>query len=135
MSDFPLEGGCMLKCATKMNCGHTCPKMCHANDRSHSIFKCREKCARSCPAGHPCPVKCFVNCPPCSVKVTKTLACLHEQVAKCHGDPAKEFCYTIVWKVTTVTYCVTSKLIIFKNWPIDFTNLRPWKRPGVRSAS
>ena len=89
----------MEKCSAKINCGHICPKLCHANDRDHIHFQCQEKCTRLCPVGHSCPARCSMDCPPCLVLVTKTLECSHEQLVECHSDPATEFCKTIVWKV------------------------------------
>ncbi len=99
MTDFPPEGGCMEKCALRMNCGHTCPKICHTSDRDHLLIECQEKCTRLCPVGHPCPKKCFKDCHPCMESVTKTLPCTHEQDVWCFKDPAQVFCKTVVWKV------------------------------------
>jgi hypothetical protein len=89
----------MNKCSFKMSCGHTCPKICHADDRDHALVKCKENCTRFCSVGHPCPKKCFKDCNPCMERVTKMLPCTHEQMVLCHQDPAKVFCQTSVWKV------------------------------------
>ena len=89
----------MAKCLAEMPCGHSCPQMCHAMDRNHARFKCKEPCTRACPVGHPCPKECFKDCHPCLGKVAKTLPCSHEHVLACSEDPAEQFCPTMLWKV------------------------------------
>ena len=99
--DFPPEGGCLEKCQSKMLCGHICPKLCHAEDRDHEVFKCQENCTRLCPDGHPCDKKCFIKCL-CRVKVMKTLPCGHEQEVECYQKTADVKCLTKMWKVNLI---------------------------------
>lgn len=42
---FP-EGGCDLMCESQLSCGHMCTKLCHANDKEHRLYQCRETCGK-----------------------------------------------------------------------------------------
>ncbi|KAI9551691.1 hypothetical protein GHT06_022027 [Daphnia sinensis] len=98
-SHFPPEGGCFVKCATQMPCGHICPKICHAEDRDHTRQKCHEACLRYCAVGHKCPKMCYKDCNPCLTRIPKVLVpCNHTQITECHRDPATEYCLTKVVK-------------------------------------
>lgn len=60
------EGGCILPCTQRLNCGHACPNRCHSQLLHGSVF-CLEPCTRrkqGCdhlcplPCGQPCHTKC-----------------------------------------------------------------------------
>lgn len=43
---------CEEKCATHLECGHICMKLCHGDeDPYHLMVKCVEPCSRECPSG------------------------------------------------------------------------------------
>ncbi|CAG4956216.1 unnamed protein product [Colias eurytheme] len=93
------EGGCMLKCDSKLSCSHACPLICHAYDRNHDEIRCIEKCERIlCDLQHVCPLWCAQECTPCKVEVEKTLPCGHINKVPCHIDPNtdKVLCHKIV---------------------------------------
>ncbi|XP_048205561.1 NFX1-type zinc finger-containing protein 1 isoform X2 [Perognathus longimembris pacificus] len=94
-SDFQKvpEGGCSLPCEFRLSCGHVCTRACHPYDAAHTEFQCMKPCQKViCPDGHRCPLVCFQECPPCQVKVPKTVPqCGHEQMVPC-SLPASAFC-------------------------------------------
>ena len=119
MIDFPPEGGCFVKCQTKMPCGHICPKICHAEDREHLKQKCHEACLRTCSVGHPCPKSCYKDCNPCLTKVPKVLPCNHTQITECHKDPKEEYCITKIMKVQVYQYIIhLFRFILIYNFQI-----------------
>ncbi|XP_028173495.1 NFX1-type zinc finger-containing protein 1-like isoform X1 [Ostrinia furnacalis] len=83
------EGGCRLMCNKNLpECGHRCPRICHAYDRGHTDVHCSLDCERIiCELGHVCPLKCAVKCRPCKQPVVKTLPCGHKQTVHCHLEP------------------------------------------------
>lgn len=87
---FAPEGGCNLKCAWRLKCGHACMTKCHSK-LLHSAVRCLERCQRTreccdheCPkyCGDPCPALCEVPVPnvtfPCG-HIPKELPCLQAQ--------------------------------------------------------
>lgn len=93
------EGGCLQFCTVKLNCGHTCDKICHALNRDHSNIKCSYPCMRKCEANlHPCRKLCYRNCGSCYKKVEKTLPCGHQLSMECHRDPQQISCKVLVEK-------------------------------------
>lgn len=98
ISDFNKapEGGCLKMCTFRLDCGHVCKRHCHILDSSHKKFKCMEKCTFSCEKGHPCSSLCFKKCPPCAVKIAKTVPqCGHTQNIPCHMDPGSFVCQVL----------------------------------------
>ncbi|EDO30690.1 predicted protein, partial [Nematostella vectensis] len=95
-SDFKAapEGGCMVPCATRLECGHVCEKVCHPGDPDHVEYECRKPCPKKlCDLGHDCPRRCFQKCEPCKVLVAKVIPkCQHEQQIPCHVEPEKFKC-------------------------------------------
>ncbi|XP_032225689.2 NFX1-type zinc finger-containing protein 1 isoform X1 [Nematostella vectensis] len=95
-SDFKAapEGGCMVPCATRLECGHVCEKVCHPGDPDHVEYECRKPCPKKlCDLGHDCPRRCFQKCEPCKVLIAKVIPkCQHEQQIPCHVEPEKFKC-------------------------------------------
>uniref|UniRef100_A0A8D0HP35 NFX1-type zinc finger-containing protein 1 n=1 Tax=Sphenodon punctatus TaxID=8508 RepID=A0A8D0HP35_SPHPU len=87
-SDFAQipDGGCTLKCETRLACGHPCTRRCHPYDRNHHSFVCQFPCSKTlCKLNHKCPRKCNEACKPCDVKVEKIISdCGHSQMVPCH---------------------------------------------------
>ena len=84
------EGGCLEKCAFRLYCGHSCPRLCHPIDQEHKKAKCNQKCPNILECGHKCRYKCFQcksGCRPCSEPVAKTIMCGHKIEMPCHQDP------------------------------------------------
>ncbi|XP_047991491.1 NFX1-type zinc finger-containing protein 1-like [Leguminivora glycinivorella] len=87
------EGGCLLNCKYNMQCGHPCPRMCHAYDRAHDTIWCIRDCERKiCEIeGHKCPFDCSTTCEPCKRYMVKQLPCGHTKALQCYmaaDDPA-----------------------------------------------
>ncbi|CAG8483135.1 445_t:CDS:10, partial [Ambispora gerdemannii] len=80
--EFPPDGGCFRKCGELMDCGHLCPRDCHAF--SHDRVSCREPCLRKLPCGHPCKKECRHPCGPCEVQVEIQPKCGHIKEMPCH---------------------------------------------------
>ncbi|XP_054840650.1 NFX1-type zinc finger-containing protein 1-like [Eublepharis macularius] len=80
------DGGCTLKCQTRLECGHPCTRRCHPCDTEHRTNTCEFPCSKSlCAFSHKCPRKCGESCEPCSVKVEKVIPkCGHSQMVPCH---------------------------------------------------
>ena len=68
------EGGCMLPCDYRLDCGHVCEVACHPVDREHEEYTCRKKCLRLLCGDHQtrCKKDCHYGspCGPCPVQVT-----------------------------------------------------------------
>ncbi|KAF4124507.1 Superfamily I DNA and/or RNA helicase [Geosmithia morbida] len=59
---FSPDGGCILPCQKRLDCGHACPGRCHS-DMIHRSAKCLEPCQTLWPeCGHGCPLPCWQNC-------------------------------------------------------------------------
>ena len=90
------EGGCQLRCNFRLNCGHTCPRLCHPIDQEHKYAKCKQKCQNKLECGHICKYKCFEcieGCRPCSEPVVRRIdLCRHEIKMPCHQDPSTFAC-------------------------------------------
>lgn len=89
------EGGCMLDCGYRLNCGHVCPLKCHPTDPEHKEYLCKKPCLKKlCDLGHNCPKLCHESCPiRCSVLVQKTIpACQHKQMVKCYMPESEFIC-------------------------------------------
>src|ERR1700738_3957585 len=72
------EGGCKELCGRRLDCGHSCEYLCHAEIR-HLVVPCRKPCERGRPdCGHSCPKRCSEPCGKCTVPVTNVvLKCGH----------------------------------------------------------
>ncbi|KAJ8042120.1 NFX1-type zinc finger-containing protein 1 [Holothuria leucospilota] len=95
--DFKLapDGGCSQPCTARLDCGHTCQKKCHPEDKEHRKVLCMKPCAKIlCDLQHKCALKCCETCPTkCRTFVKKLLPCSHEQMAECSLDPEEVRCY------------------------------------------
>ena len=92
------EGGCSIPCSNRLNCGHTCPKPCHAEDMEHEFVKCLKPCERVCDSAykHPCSRNCWEECRKCQVLVQKSLSCGHQK---------NDYCYLALNEVVCVEPC------------------------------
>uniref|UniRef100_A0A914YV12 RZ-type domain-containing protein n=1 Tax=Panagrolaimus superbus TaxID=310955 RepID=A0A914YV12_9BILA len=88
------EGGCDDPCNTRLNCGHMCPKPCHAEDMNHLETKCLKPCARTCSSEHKhrCKKRCHQECGSCIVLVEKQLPCSHTKMDQCYLKPEHVRC-------------------------------------------
>ena len=90
------EGGCQKQCNTRLQCGHTCTRLCHPYDREHKRYKCNKQCTKILSCGHKCKSRCFQcieKCQPCNEIVTKPHPrCTHNIDIPCHMDPSKVSC-------------------------------------------
>ena len=86
------ERGCQQKCAARLTCGHSCPRLCHPIDKEHKNVTCQQMCAKNLHCGHNCEQKCYKckdGCPPCTKLVVKRLyPCGHEVKMPCNEDPS-----------------------------------------------
>lgn len=41
------EGGCRKMCKALLKCEHTCPRVCHVQDRKHENTRCMVDCSKS----------------------------------------------------------------------------------------
>ncbi|GMH37812.1 hypothetical protein BSKO_05685 [Bryopsis sp. KO-2023] len=46
------DGGCQERCGAQLPCGHICPRRCHTDDRSHTLYKCSRVVPVLLPCGH-----------------------------------------------------------------------------------
>lgn len=96
------DGGCTKLCNFRMECGHSCIRMCHPYDREHTEIECRKPCNKLlCDLGHKCPKLCFESCGKCTVPIKKIIpSCQHENLVPCHLEakdfPCKEICNKIL---------------------------------------
>ena len=84
------NGGCLEKCQHRLECGHSCPQMCHPS--SHENFKCEKPCARNIVGcnvlGHKCLKLCYEMCDNnCMYPVERVLNCGHKKDLPCSDDP------------------------------------------------
>ena len=87
------NGGCLLDCRYRLDCGHVCTRKCHTDDREHVKFKCWQQCSRECPEGHRCTKKCSEECQ-CFTRVKRTIPnCGHLQEMFCYQDPSEFDCF------------------------------------------
>ncbi|KAJ8042128.1 NFX1-type zinc finger-containing protein 1 [Holothuria leucospilota] len=80
------DGGCSESCKARLNCGHTCQKKCHPEDKEHQNVSCMKPCERKCDANsHQCKRLCYQPCKElCTEKVKKVLPCSHEVTTDCN---------------------------------------------------
>ncbi|CAL1528885.1 unnamed protein product [Lymnaea stagnalis] len=89
------EGGCLQPCETRLDCGHSCKRICHADDPDHKFAKCYErcqfkcdKCDHNCNGDHPCGEHDY-----CRHLVEKRIPmCGHRQKVPCHLAPNEFEC-------------------------------------------
>ena len=92
------EGGCTKVCAARLDCGHSCKRICHPRDREHKLVTCSEKCSKPLPCGHNCKAKCYEckknkQCVPCSAHVPRVLPqCGHTVTLRCSENPVTAKC-------------------------------------------
>jgi len=56
------EGGCTELCNKRLDCGHACEYLCHA-DSMHKHKECRRRCERGrTDCGHACAKRCYEDC-------------------------------------------------------------------------
>ena len=80
--DFELvspEGGCAEICGERLECGHKCDFLCHAEAR-HKVAGCRKPCERGRPeCGHGCQRRCSDKCGSCEILIKNVrLPCGHD---------------------------------------------------------
>ncbi|XP_031554354.1 NFX1-type zinc finger-containing protein 1-like isoform X2 [Actinia tenebrosa] len=85
-------GGCRLRCAYRLDCGHACTLLCHPYDQEHKEFRCNKPCSKiihGCRKGHICRNICGQDCEPkCLYRVEMTLPCNHvKKNARCSDNP------------------------------------------------
>ncbi|KAG0018307.1 hypothetical protein BGZ82_000485 [Podila clonocystis] len=77
------SGGCTLRCARGMPCGHICPRKCHPEDTEHRLVKCYR----------PCHQKKNPSTIVCKAKVArKSPTCSHKYESECWDKTAKVVC-------------------------------------------
>ena len=95
VKDFRLKhpnGGCLEPCSARLDCGHSCPLMCHPTDPNHQVThkQCVQPCRRTpkgCNRSHSCSRLCNQPCGPCDEIVEDTLLpCDHVAMTPtCHS--------------------------------------------------
>ncbi|KAK6976420.1 NFX1-type zinc finger-containing protein 1 [Biomphalaria glabrata] len=89
------EGGCRQACGVRLDCGHSCKRICHADDLDHKVNKCNEKCKQvcdkcnqSCKGAHKCGEHDV-----CRLPVDKRIPiCNHIQKVPCYLEPNQFEC-------------------------------------------
>ena len=91
---FAPEGGCKEQCKHRLECGHSCARLCHNTDPKHEYYQCKKPCQRLCKREeHYCSSLCYEECPPCCKIVTRTLEpCGHTQRMRCHEEKCNCLC-------------------------------------------
>ena len=78
------EGGCLIPCTSRLQCGHVCDLMCHPIDPGHEQYECKKPCTKTlCDLDHKCPKKCYEDCGRCMKPLEKILPCGHLQKVPC----------------------------------------------------
>ena len=78
---------CFEICNQLLRCSHNCRRRCHVNkDKDHKTLDCSLPCTKECENKHPCTATCSEECPPCVVKMKKTLPCGHKHEVVCNDD-------------------------------------------------
>ena len=83
------EGGCNKICHTRLECGHSCIRMCHVKDKEHKFSTCIKICQKMLRCGHICNKKCYQctknrKCLPCSEQMPVILPqCGHKIFVSC----------------------------------------------------
>jgi hypothetical protein len=87
-SENPETALCPRPCDSRLECGHQCTELCHAEkDPGHEKYLCKKACNRKkldCKLEHQCGKKCHEDCDLCTIRVARTLPCGHSQVAECY---------------------------------------------------
>ena len=102
------EGGCQKQCKARLDCGHSCQRLCHPVDQEHKMTKCKQVCSKPLACGHNCKHECWKckakgQCFPCIVAVSKKITrCGHDVSMPCHQDP---FTFNCPVKVTKELPC------------------------------
>jgi len=105
---FSPEGGCHLKCISRLPCGHACINQCHS-EVLHNAVRCLERCQRlksSCT--HPCPRPCGDPCDPkCLHPIANVqLPCGHTyDTLECYKAQAPEMVTCRMKVGTVITHC------------------------------
>ncbi len=89
------DGGCQRPCEVRLDCGHTCKRLCHPNDTEHVEYCCGEPCVKTIEGcDHDCPKLCWEKCETdCPELVEKSLpSCGHKQTVRCGKDLDKVQC-------------------------------------------
>ncbi|XP_073534615.1 NFX1-type zinc finger-containing protein 1-like isoform X2 [Phyllobates terribilis] len=88
------EGGCMIPCEHRLDCGHVCALRCHPYDPKHTQVKCGKPCLKIvCTKGHKCKKICSEPCGACLELVPKTIPiCGHIQDLACSKTPVRSDC-------------------------------------------
>lgn len=81
------EGGCILACTDRLDCGHRCGARCHS-EAMHAVFQCEQPCQRQHqPCGHSCQKPtCGEPCGKCMISLDNVLLpCGHlKHSVHCH---------------------------------------------------
>jgi hypothetical protein len=97
------NGGCLLPCDFRLECGHVCAMKCHTYDLKHENYECEKICEKAIPrCGHPCKQKCShkISCDRCSVRMDKIIEeCGHTISIRCDKTPAKSDCNVLCEKI------------------------------------
>ncbi|XP_073443902.1 NFX1-type zinc finger-containing protein 1-like isoform X2 [Dendrobates tinctorius] len=88
------EGGCMIPCEYRLDCGHVCALRCHPYDPKHTQIKCEKPCLKIvCKKGHKCKKICSEPCGNCQELVPKTIPiCEHIRDLACSKIPERSDC-------------------------------------------
>jgi len=90
------DGGCMLPCDFRLDCGHVCAMKCHTFDLDHNFYTCKKICKMEMPrCGHTCEQLCshLYACDVCNVKVDKVIEeCGHTMRLNCDTSPSRKDC-------------------------------------------
>ncbi|XP_040290237.1 NFX1-type zinc finger-containing protein 1-like isoform X1 [Bufo bufo] len=94
------EGGCMIPCDYRLDCGHVCALRCHPYDPKHVEINCVKPCLKiPCIKGHKCKKMCFEPCGDCQELVPKKIPiCGHIQDLPCSKVPVKSDCKNLCTK-------------------------------------
>ncbi|KAI8798619.1 NFX1-type zinc finger-containing protein 1 [Biomphalaria glabrata] len=84
------EGGCNKPCGIRLECGHSCKRICHTDDIEHQDAVCTEPCQYRCETchsfchgDHQCGM--HTNCKNLVEKIVP--ACGHKQMVPCYMSP------------------------------------------------
>lgn len=90
------QGGCLLPCEFRLQCGHACTMFCHPMDRDHTEFRCKKPCLKElCDLKHACKRECHhgKDCGPCNTITKKVIpACKHMVLTRCHIHANEMIC-------------------------------------------
>jgi len=105
---FSPEGGCNLRCISRLPCGHACINQCHS-EVLHNAVRCLERCQRlKSNCTHPCPRPCGDPCDPkCLHPVANVqLPCGHtHETLECYKAQAPETVACRIKVGTVIAHC------------------------------